>query len=114
MGGRRHGGTATVAPGTQSWVDLLTADTYLRRPFPYVQADPENPRSHLNRRGFWLEAFVHQSIAGDPVAARSWFSSLALARLYEQAGVEVPVADIQAWMARQQGSAGGSQNGRAQ
>lgn len=112
IGGRRHGETVELPAGTAAWVDLLTADTYRRRPFPYVQVDPQNPRSVALRRGFWLEALVHPDLYDDPGAARSWFTSLALARLYADVGREVPVADIQAWMQSQPGGTA-SQNGRA-
>ena len=94
VGGKRHGEMVTIVAGAKSFVDLLSAQTYYRNGFDFVRPSPENPRSQLLRRGYHAEAMVHESIHADRQQANAWWQSLALQRLFEAHGVEVPVEEI--------------------
>jgi len=96
LGGRLHGQRIAVPAGAQSWVDLLSAETYFRRDgvFPYVQVDPRNPRSVSLRKGWLIDLMIHESINQEPQVAAVWWKSLAMARLYEEFGREVDPREI--------------------
>lgn len=109
VGGPRHGDEVVVSGDATSWVDLRSAQTYLMSNFPYIERNPVNPRSRLLMKGHMITVLVHESIWNDPEAARDWFNSLALTRLYRSHGRQVPAEEILARFAR-----GQSPNGRAE
>jgi hypothetical protein len=96
VGGSRHNEEVTIAGDQTSWVDLLTAETYYRRAFTFVAQNAANPHSALLRKAYRTEALVHESIAQDRQLAHAWWQSLALLRLSQSHGQEIPLDSLTA------------------
>lgn len=94
VGGLRHGEVIELPEDAKSWVDLLSAETYLLASYPYIERSPVNPRSRSLMKGFEITVLVHESIWNSPADAQAWFNSLALTRIYREFGREVPADQI--------------------
>jgi hypothetical protein len=94
LGGHRHGHTQQVAADATSWVDLITATTYYRRPFAWGGNDPTSLTQPQPWVAYQAEALVHEAIAGNRMAMDSWWLGLAMLNLMRQYGTEIPMGQV--------------------
>lgn len=93
VGGKRHGEVVEVPAGAPNWVDLLAAETFYRRPFAFARRDPSVTRVTYVA-AYQADALVHEDIAQNQQLAQAWWQAIALTRLFEAVGREVPIRDV--------------------
>jgi hypothetical protein len=94
VGGPRHGEQVTVPAGAPTWLDIITATTYYRRPFDWAANDPTSLDEPKPVAAYHAEALVHERIADNAAAYSSWWLGMAMNAWMDRYGEQVPLTRL--------------------